>query len=191
MNTPPLPQWQSASTSAAFSEPSECSVRATKFERTIRRRNFLEYAAGIVVSIVMGASAFGAFSEGETAIGAALVLTVVGVAVVLWGLHSRGSNLSRRPEDPCLVHLRRQYQRQYEALKAVPLWYIGPIIPGIAFLYFAIVSRVAERIGWSQALEGASSSAAITFGILGLVAAANWFGARSLKQKIAEIDALA
>lgn len=191
MTTPPLPQWQTASTNAAFSEPFECSVRASKFERTIWRRNVIEYAAAVFISIVMGASAVGAFVKGETAVGAALALTVVGVGVAMWGLHKRGSNLARLPEDPCLVHLRRQYERQYEALRAVPLWYIGPLIPGVALLYIAVTARVAEKTGWMQALEGIAGSAAITFGIFALVAVANWFGARSLKRKIAEIDALA
>lgn len=191
MTTPPLPQWQSSSPDAAFSAPSECSVRVSKFERRIWRRNLLEYAAGVFIALVMGASAIAAFAKGEAGIGIALALTVIGVGVIMWGLYVRGSNLARRPEDPCLVHLRRQYQRQYEALKAVPLWYIGPLIPGVALLYFTIAAEVAAKIGWVQALQGVAGSAAITFGIFGAVALVNWFGARSLKRKIDEIDALA
>ncbi len=191
MTNTPFTQWKLTGGEASFSSPSECSKRASKFERTIHRRNLIEYAAGVFIAALMGASGVGAFIKGEALIGASLLITVLGVFVVMWGLHKRGSNLQRHPEDPCLVHLRRQYERQFEALRAVPLWYIGPLVPGVTLLYLAVTARVAETIGWIDALGGIASSAGITFGIFGLVALANWFAARSLKQKIDEIDALA
>ncbi len=191
MSNPPLPQWFHAAPEAAFSEPSDCAARATTFEKRIFRRNVIEYGAGVIVMIAFGASAVAAAIKGELLIASALALTVVGTVIVLWGLHRRASNLERRPEDACLVHLRRQYQRQYEALRAVPLWYIGPLIPGIALFYAAVVARVAERVGWREAVEGITGSAMVVIAVFALVALANWWAARSLKREIASIDALA
>ncbi len=191
MSNPPLPLWFDAAPEATFSEPSDCAARAITFEKRIFRRNAIEYGAGVIVMIAFGASAVAAMIKGELFIAAALALTVVGTAIVLWGLHRRASNLERRPEDPCLAHLRRQYQRQYEALRAVPLWYIGPLIPGIVLFYAAVVARVAEVTGWRVALEGVAGSASVAIVIFGLVALANWWAARSLKRDLASIDGLA
>ena len=100
-------------------------------------------------------------------------------------------DLERRPEDDCATHLRRQYERQYEALRTVPIWYVGPFMPGLLGFYLAVTARVAEVIGWGNALTGIAGPAAVSFGLIGIILFANWVGARGLKRKIEEIDALA
>ena len=191
MTTPPLPEWCDAAPDAVFSDPQDCAVRATKFERRIRRRNLMEYVAGAIVIVGAGASSIAAGIKGDWGIALAMALTAIGAIVVLWGLFRRATNLERRPEDPCRMHLRRQYQRQYDALRDVPLWYIGPLIPGVLTLYAAIVTGAAEQIGVIEALKGAAGPAVLTFGILAAVALLNWLGARSLKREIQSLDSLA
>ncbi|MBV7259977.1 hypothetical protein [Erythrobacter crassostreae] len=191
MSTPPLPEWCEAAPEAAFSAPSECTVRANAFERRIRFRNVTEYVAGGFVALACGAAAVAAFWKGEPLIGISMALVVAGSLFVMWSLHKRGSNLTRRPEDPCITHLRRQYQRQYDALRAVPKWYLGPFIPGMLMFYAVTTVEVAESNGWAEALSGIVGPASATIAIFGGVALANWWAARSLKAKISSLDALA
>ena len=191
MTLPPIPGWQAQAGDAAFSDPATCAVQATKFERQIRRRNWIEYAAGVLVTFLFGGTAISAFAKGELLIGLSAAMIIAGTGLVLWSLHKRASNLDRRPEDRCLDHLRRQYEHQYRALRDVPLWYIGPFIPGLVLFYVAIVASTAEVTGWGSALKAAVTPMSITFGIVALVALANWLGARALKRKIEQLDALA
>lgn len=191
MSLPPLPAWQSAANDAHFSDPAACALRASKFERTIRIRNLVEYAAGGLAMVLFGASAIGAISKGETLIGMAMMLTMIGVAVVLGGIARRASNLDRRLEEPCLDHLARQYRRQFEALTRVPLWYIGPLVPGIIALFAAVAAGVAEVAGWQAALAGITQPALIVGGVFAAIIALNLMAARRLRRDLERIERLA
>ena len=191
MSLPPIPSWSDQASGASFSEPAECAARVGKFERRIRIRNGMEYAAAVLGTILFGVTAFGAFDKGEMMIGLSCLAIIVGVFVAMLNLKRRGGNLDRRPEDNCAAHLRRQYSHQHQLLRDVPVWYIGPFIPGLVLFYLTITARVAERVGWADAMIGILQPAAISFGIMALVMLANWFGARHLQKKIDEIDALA
>ena len=187
--TDPRKLWTDREAGARFADPGDCATRATRFERTIRRRNAFEYAAGVVVVLGFGWAAVEAFRLGETLIGVALGSLALVVPAVLWVLHRRGANLPRRPESSCREHLRAQLVRQYRLLRSAPLWYVGPLVPGSLLLYYAIGSRVAEKAGWSAALSGMAAPAAVTFGLYALIAAGNWFGAKGLKRQIDQLDA--
>ncbi len=187
----PLSAWQSASADARFIGVDNCASRASKFELKVRIRNAIEYGAGAFVFVLFSAAAIGAVVKDEMFIALSMAMIVAGIIVTLWGVRMRASNLERRPEDPCVAHLRRQYQRQFEALNSVPLWYIGPMVPGIAVFLFAVTYRVAQVADWSIAIGGIMGPAAIVFGIFGFVILLNWIVARSIKRKIDAIDALA
>ena len=191
MTTPPFPGWQDAASEARFSDPAQFARSVDRLTRNVRIRNAIEYIAGGLVIVLFGASAVGAMIKGEWLIAVSLALVVSGTLVILWNLRKRASNLVRLPEEPCLDHLRRQYAHQYAALRAVPVWYIGPLVPGVALLYPAIGTRIAERTDFVTPIEGLLGPAAITFGIFGVIIAANLLAARALKRKIAELDALA
>lgn len=189
MTKPPLPQWCEAAPGAAFTAAPDCSRRADRFARKIRIRNVIEYAAGVLVIAMFGSSSIAAAVKGEWLI--ALALVVGGTLVILRNLKRRAGNLEPLPEEPCLAHLRRQYVRQYEALRAVPTWYIGPLIPGCALLYIAIAVGVAEVAGWQAALSGIAQPVAITFGIFAAIALLNWWVAQRIRRDIERLDALA
>lgn len=191
MSTPPLAIWLSDDEPASFSDPADCKRRAARFEKTIRRRNWLEYAVGVVALVCFAASSVGAFAKGEPLIGAASALSVLGIAVVLVQLHRRASLLPPKPEAPCLDHIAAQYHRQYKALRAVPIWYLGPLVPGMAAFYAAVGYEVAQAVGWRTALEGLFYPAIITVTLFAAIALANWLAARSLKRKLDAISALA
>ena len=191
MTNSPIPGWKSEASDASFSDPEDFTTRLDSFTRRIRWRNLIEYAAGVLVLVMFTSSAIASAIAGEWMIGLSLALVVVGTFVVMWNLHRRASNVERLPEEPCLAHLRRQYERQYVALKAVPVWYIGPLLPGVVLLYVVIAARVAEQTDLVTAIEGMLAPASVTFGIFAVIIAANMLAARALKRKIDELDALA
>lgn len=191
MTTPPLPQWRDTASDAVFTAPADCSRMADRFARRIRIRNIIEYAAGAFVMVLFGSSSVGAAVRGEWLISLSLALIVGGTVLILRNLHRRGSNLARLPEEPCLAHLRRQYARQYDALRTVPAWYVGPLVPGCALLYLGVAAGVAENAGWGAALSGTVRPAAITFGIFAAIALFNLVVARGLKRKLDALEALA
>ncbi len=190
MTNPPFAAWNRDGADARFSDVGSCSQRANKFERRIKIRNAIEYAAGALVFVLFGGAAFGAVARSEMLIALSMAMVAIGVLVVVWNLHRRASNVVRRPEDPCITHLKRQYQRQYEALRSVPAWYIGPLIPGVVLLYVAVLIGVAEKAGFAVAIGGLIGPAAITFGIFGAIALLNVWAAGRLKREIAALDAL-
>lgn len=191
MNFFPVTAWQNTGQDALFSDPGACAARAATFERSIKWRNRMEYAAGVLITVVFGGASIGAVSKGELVIASGLAVIIAGVWVALWNLQRRASNRIRRPEEPCLVHLKQQYQRQYEALRAVPLWYIGPMVPGVLLFYFGITQGAAQTLGWAAAAKGALGPFFISFGIFAAIAIANLIAARALMRKIAGIDNLA
>lgn len=190
MNTSPFPEWCEAAPDAVFSPPNECAVRTAKFERQIKWRNVTEYVAGGVAIVLFTAMAIAAALREELLISASAGLIVLGCLVVLRHLAKRASNLKRRPEDPCTFHLRRQYSRQYDALRTVPVWYLGPLLPGMLALHFAVTAGAAERIGWGPAFENSAGSLAAIAAMFVGVAAVNFIAARFLKKKIEALDAL-
>ena len=144
MSNDPLSFWTGSSADARFSDPEACARRSTRFERTIRRRNLIESAAGGVVIVLFTAGAVAAASVGEWAFAAAGALVGAGTAFILWHLHRRGSNLVRRPEDDCRTHLLGQLARQRDLLRRVPQWYLAPLLPGICAVYGITAAKVAE-----------------------------------------------
>jgi hypothetical protein len=190
MNPFPIPDWAEEVDDAQFTDPALIQTRAAKFERTIRRRNVLEYAAGALAGALLALFSLGAALTGEFLIAAASALCAIGLGIILWQLDARASVLPARPEAACLDHLRRQYERQYQALVTVPKWYLAPLLPGILAFYGAVTLRVAQAAGWSAALDGMWWPLGASFGVFGAIALANWWAARALKRQIERIDAL-
>lgn len=191
MTIPPLPLWTTTANDASFTDPDACSARAAAFERQIDRRNLIERFAGWVQLPFWGALALYFGSVGELLLAFTLVLIGGGVLIVLRNLDRRAGNLPPQPEEPCLIHLERQYRRQLAALESVPVWYIGPLVPGVLAFYAAVAAGVAEAKGWQAALEGMAWPFAVTFGLFAVVILLNWFAARAIAAKLARLKALA
>ncbi len=184
----PIPQWAAAVDDAQFTDPALIETRAAQFERTIKRRNVLEYAAGGLALVLFGALAIGALAIGEYLFAAAGALCIGSILVVLWQLNARGSYRPAPPEATCLEHLRAQYKRQYEALRSVPVWYLGPFAIGLTGFYGAFAYRFAQVGGWEKALEGVWLPMLGTAAFFLAVWALNAFAARALKQRIQQLD---
>lgn len=190
MSSFPIDLWITQLPDARFTDPAECRMRATRFERTVRLRNVIEYAAGGLALVLFAGLFAAALSRGEVLIAAAGALCAVCVGVVLWQLHARGSLNPVRPEQSCLDHLRGQYRRQYDALRSVPQWYLGPPTLGLGALYAAITVRAADSIGWASALEGMAWPVLATLGGFGGIAALNLWAARAIRQRLEALEGL-
>ena len=113
----------------------ELAAAAAGFQRKVSRRNWLEYAAGAVVVPVFGAGVVAGHHGWMMRTGFAL--SVLGVLFILWQLHVRASP-RQAPADSSAVTLlafqRAELIRQRDALRAVPLWYLLPVVPGFVAL---------------------------------------------------------
>lgn len=191
MSTPPLALWAATACDATFTDPAACAARASAFERQIARRNRRERIAGRIQLPIWGALAAFFLWQGEWLIAASLVLIGAGVLLVLHNLRKRAGNLAPHPEEPCLTHLARQYRHQHDALMSVPLWYIGPLVPGVIAFFGIVTARVAERRGWEAALDGLFVPAAAVIGLFGVVVILNLLAARQIRRELDRINRLA
>ncbi len=113
----------------------DLTTAATGFERKVRRRNRIEYAAGAVaIPAAGGLALFGHFGWITRT---SFVLAILGVAFVLWQLH-RNASPGRTPADgtteSLLAFQRAELARQRDALKRVPVWYLLPLVPSMVVL---------------------------------------------------------
>lgn len=190
MTNDPRSFWNAEPVSAQFSDPAVVARRSTRFARTVRRRNLIEGAAGVLVIGLFGAGALAAASIGEWAFAGAGAMVVAGTVFILWHLIRHGSNLARRPEEDCRSHLLGQLTRQRDLLRRVPFWYLAPLLPGICAVYGITAAQVAQAQGWAVALEGIWMPFTATMGFFGLVAWLNYAAARKLDKELRRLRAV-
>ncbi|WP_209347594.1 hypothetical protein [Pontixanthobacter sp. CEM42] len=186
----PIAQWGALETNATFTQPTESTMRLTQFERKIRRRNIIEYTAGLLVIAVFGWVAWLSANAGEYLVTASWLTLIAGNIVVMVNLRRLASNLVRSPETDCHSHLRAQMVHQREALQSVAKWYVGPLVPGLLLAIVAMAIMTAETAGWLAAMVGLFIPALFVGAILAGVIWLNRRAARTLSDKIAEMDRL-
>lgn len=108
-----------------------------RFQRKIRRRNVLEYTAACV--LVIWAILFVARSDALLLIKAGVLLIALGGLGAAIILRLRGHGAEGKPpvasttRDVLLWH-RSELSRQRDLLRSVPVWYLGPFVPGLVLL---------------------------------------------------------
>ena len=189
MTDPVRHAWQASAAEAPLPALAEVRAGADRFHRIIRRRNAIEYIACVLVGVFFGIGIF-RMHPAAAQVGAALV--VIGTCIVAWQLHHRASAIAPPAADaaqPILEHQRAQLVRQRDALSRVGLWYLGPLVPGMATILFAPVFHQGPAVllhmppGWIFA-------AAFNFLMFAGIWWLNRQAARRLQQAIDEIDAL-
>ncbi|RXZ66145.1 hypothetical protein [Pelagerythrobacter rhizovicinus] len=191
MTEPLLEQWAADAADARFTRSEELIRQRTRFERTVRRRNLIEYAAGGVTIPVFAWAGWLTARAGEAVLTLGWALGIVGMVVVLTSLYYRASNLPHRPESDCRSHLRAQLEHQRQALASVPRWYLGPLVPGAVLVLIGSMLPIAREAGWGIALAGMAVPAAVVAAIFIGIAWLNRRAARMLECEIAALDALA
>lgn len=181
--------WKAADTTTPLPALDELRARANKFRRVIRRRNLVEYAAGILVIVMFG---IGALTAPLLALRVGCAMVAGGTCVVMWQLYRRGRPLSP-PEHggrlSVLEFQRRELARQRDALDSIFTWYLLPLIPGMAVIMAAPLLSLPPD-AWRMPPADALFVMATVVGVFAAVYLLNKWGARRLQRQIDEIDAL-
>ena len=178
-----MSNWTDVWTDTEFDAPEidvkALQAKAGKLQRTLVRRNRIEMAAGV---FVVASFSFSAAVAPTIQLTLANGLVALGGAIVTALLYVKG-RLGPPDADPgadtaaYLTAHRAELQHQVKLLRWVPLWYLGPLVPGI------LAMAVADY--------GLNSRGATFLGVSGLIfagiAVLNHFAANQLQ---AEQDAL-
>lgn len=156
-------------------------------KHAVRRRNTIEYVAAALVALFFGANALGLLGMPEAGVQALThvagsLLMMAGAVVIAWQLHIRASATPPNPgATGTLGYLLATLRRQRDALKAVWLWYIGPLIPGLAVLFAG---------AWLNPAADKRTLAVIQALILLVLAGVLWLNWRAAKRMQREIERL-
>ncbi len=161
----------------------EIPGRARAFETKIRRRNRREFLAAGLVTVIFGVY-IATIANPTMRLGSALI--IAGTIYVMHRLHRRGS-ARPVPEDAefkdCLDFYRAELARQRDLLRGVWLWYIGPLVPGLAVFAFGTMQAHQDRSG------SIANAALAALALLAIVVLNRW-GAGKLQREIDELNAL-
>lgn len=134
--------WQSQSEEEGRMSLDEIRRRSRRLEKIVGRRNFREYAAALLILIIVGV-----IGPRETNVVVAIggTLIALGALYVVYYLHKRGSARSI-PADlavrDCIDFHRSELVRQRDLLRSVWFWYLLPFVPGTAMI---LIGRAVER----------------------------------------------
>jgi hypothetical protein len=172
--------WQSQKSDEVTITLEQVRARAARFEKRIRRRNFREYAAGVVVIVFFTVACWLRHLHGWQLAPPALL--IAGMIYVMFQLHRRAA-VHSVPADAdtrtLIAFHRRELERQRDAARRVWNWYLAPFLPGFAaFTAEAwIASGVTTRLG-----VGVGAIVLVLAGVWAL----NQHAARKLENKIQE-----
>jgi len=126
--------------------------QAEALHRRHIRENWYGQLSCSAVMLVFGVFTF-LPSRDMMRLGAALV--VLGSAVILYRLRRRAS-IGTPPEDaiagPYLEYMKAELSRQRDALRAVLLWYVAPVTPGLVLLVRGMANDSGLAFPWQLAL---------------------------------------
>lgn len=181
--------WQAMPATPVTLTAEEMRLRATAFQRKVRRRNVIEYAAAAFVVVIFGW--YATLPVVPTPLWPiANIMIIAGILVVVWNLHriARANTPPAGADAASLIDFQRaELTRQRDALKSVWLWYIGPVMPGLIVWFIAIgITRTsADPMRTLMALGGAALVAMLIFGVIILL---NLLGAARLQRMIDDLD---
>ena len=188
MNDDPAKQaWQSSVEIAGAPPLEEVRRGADKFYRFVWWRNFIEYAACVVVVVGFTYYVF-TLPMLLQRVGSAAI--VVATFYVAWQLHRRASAIPPEVAGtlPLYQFMRAQRVRHREALRAIFWWYMLPFLPGLGLLLAGSMyapDTHPDGPGWRDAV-GITGMAAVFYGVWWV----NQRAVRKLQRHIDEIDAL-
>jgi hypothetical protein len=173
--------WQTQPTEQMRMSVEDLRARARKIKKKVDRRNLREYAAAVLVVILV--VLFGMRETNVTVFIGGWVM-VLGVLYVVYHLQRFGSARSM-PSDlalkDCLEFHRAELVRQRDLLRGVWRWYLLPIVPGFAIIQ---IGRAIERSDWRPLVL----SAVIFVSLFVLIGKLNDRGARKLQRIIEGLD---
>lgn len=158
----------------------ELAAQSRRLQHTVGRRNRREtLAAGLVVVVFLAYAWI--FPHWLTKLGA--LLTVAGAGVMLWQLRRRAP---ARPQPEALAENVLQFHRgelarQRDSLRAVWLWYVAPVVPGLLLF---LGGRQIENGHWQPGVV------VVVAGVMAGVVGINRRAASRLQREIDALDEL-
>lgn len=195
MTTSPLPPddirslWQSMPVAPVAISIEEMRVKAKRFEKKIRRRNYIEYAAALLVVVIFGW--YATFPVPATPLWPiANMMIIAGILLVVWNLH-RKARAATPPLDASATTLidfqRAEFVHQRDALKTVWRWYILPVVPGLIVWFIAVgVGIPVKDPVWVAIALGVT--ALVVMLVFGGIILLNLLGAAHLQRQIDALD---
>ena len=187
MSDPFITLWTAQEHDARGLSREELARRSRLLRRRVLRRDLIEYAAGLFVTIAFG---WVAVMLPYWPMRVACAAIVVGTGIVMWNLWHR-----RPKDDPAALardahgYLRAQLVQQRDTLASVARWYIGPLVPGMALFVMASALKSAQTTSLAPALISNGLVAALAGFVFWGVIALNRHAARALDAQIAALDA--
>jgi hypothetical protein len=132
----------------------EIRKKARSYQTTIRFRNSLEYAAVVFITLFFGHTIW-TVHHLVMQVGAGLC--IAGGWYMSWQLHQRGRARAvpaGLAGTTCLGFHRSELARQRDLMLESWLWYLGPLIPGIAVLAIGAGLASPRHRGYISAILG-------------------------------------
>jgi hypothetical protein len=162
-------------------------AKADKFQSAVRRRNRIEYVAGVLVVAGFGWYIW-IFRTPLMRLGSLLI--IAGTLFIMAWLHFRVSANPIPSQISFMDYMsryREELRRQQTALRTVWLWYLGPLVPGLV-LFTIGMSRLLEHAPGSRRPMGPFLVVMVT--VFAGVWLFNLWGARKLQRPIDELSRL-
>ncbi len=156
--------------------------RASAFERRVRNRNLLEWAACLLVFVLFGTDALSAESLLEKIGDGVIAAGAVFVAAMLW--RKGRVSIEMNMEDSTSAYIEAfaaSQESQAQLLSRVPIWYLSPFALGMGLSMAARYPGVGRPI-WPWALV--VSFMVVLFAIIAWM---NFRAARKLRQEAKEL----
>lgn len=176
----PATLWKRQPLPARIPTPEEIRGRLTGLDRRTRFRNVIEYAtAALTVLGAVGIAALQARLRGPDFGTLGVLLIAVGAIVIVVQLRARTGGPAIDGTQPSIDAYCTLLRRERDALASVWLWYIGPILPGVAIIYVDALLKV-RGIGVMVAIL----AGLVTIAFFAWVIAINRRGARELDAEL-------
>ncbi|MCA0276001.1 MAG: hypothetical protein LCH86_08365 [Proteobacteria bacterium] len=150
-----------------------------------RRRNIREYVAGGAAAAFLAVMGVLTFVRGgapaDLVMATGLLALTAGLLLAGWHLF-RSSGPAGDLAVSGRAHLRARLEREHRLLASAWLWYVGPMVPGLALIYLG-----AWMIDPGKPLFVAIASG-LTLALMVGVALANRHAARKIEREIRNLD---
>jgi len=181
--------WQSMPVEPVSISMDEMRARTQKFKQKIRRRNYIEYVASVLVVAIFGW--YATFPLPATPLWPIANLMIIGgILLVVWNLH-RKARASSPPSDASAATLvdfqRAECTRQRDALKTAWRWYILPVVPGLILWFIAVAVGIPAKDPVRAAIM-LSGTALVVLVVFAAIILLNLLGAAHLQRQIDALD---
>jgi hypothetical protein len=159
--------------------------RATKLERTIRRRNLREYVASLFAAALLG---YFCVTAHDLLSRITFGLFIAAMIWIVVQLHRKGSATSLPPGVDTLTSLRlyrAELVRQHAVVKNIWWWYLAPMVPGFVVFTIGLAIKDHRLAAWAKL---AVMDVMVT-GLFFWVWKLNMKAARCLERSINAVDA--